>query len=478
MKKSFLFSCYIIFVVFSISLSSCNKPLFYSNSNLSFSQDTVFFDTVFTTIGSVTKKIKIYNNDSRTLKIDQVALLGGSNSEFRINVDGTPGTNFADLELDPNDSLFIFIEVTIDPNNGLSPMIVEDRIQFLTNGINQYVELVAWGQDAYFHYSYISEGIFDLNEGIWENDKPHVIYGAAIIDEGKTLEIPAGTNIYMHKNALLYVYKGTLNITGSLGNEVLIQGDRLESFYDDVPGQYYGIYIVEAKPCNINYAIIKNATTGIHINGSDPTNSPNSYTTSITNTQIYNSASYGVFLYNGDANFLEAGRLKMENSIVAKNGIHSLIVVGGGDYNINHCDLLGYGESNDAGAAVGISNYYNGTGVVRSINEGIITNSVLYGYQDYEFVIDTISDIALTLNFHMENNLIKSETIINNPSIFVGENYWNESPFFKDVIGYDYTFWSTSALRDRGNILYPRINGLDLNGTPNSGIPDIGAYEY
>ncbi len=478
MKKSFLLYFYLIIIGFTLTISSCKKPLSFSKSNLSFSQDTIIFDTVFATIGSVTKRFKIYNNDSKTIKIDQITLLGGSNSNFRINVDGVSGTHFSDLELASKDSLFIFVEVTIDPNGGLSPMVVEDRVQFSTNGTNQFVELVAWGQDAYFHYSYISEGIFDLNEGIWLNDKPHVIYGAAIIDEGKTLEIPGGTDIYMHKNALLYVYKGTLNITGSLGNEVTIQGDRLESFYDDVAGQYYGIYIVEAKPCTINYAIIKNATTGIHINGSDPINPSNTYTTTVTNTQIYNSASYGMFLYNGDADFPEAGKLKAENCVIAKSGVHALIVLGGGDYNINHCDLLGYGQGDAVASAVGVSNYYNGTGVLRSINEGVITNSVLYGNQDYEFALDTIGNAALTLDFKMENNLIKSDDILIDPSIFVGDNYWNESPVFKDIIGYDYTFWSTSALIDRGNILYPRTGGIDLNGISNSGLPEIGAYEY
>ncbi|MDG1777050.1 MAG: right-handed parallel beta-helix repeat-containing protein [Crocinitomicaceae bacterium] len=459
-------------------MSSCKKPLNFSKSNLSFSQDTIIFDTVFTTIGSVTKRFKIYNADSKPLKIDEITLLGGSNSNFRINVDGVAGTYFSDLELASKDSLFIFVEVTVDPNNGVTPMIVEDRIQFLTNDTDQFVELVAWGQDAYFHYSYISEGIFDLNSGIWANDKPHVIYGAAIIDEGETLEIQGGTDIYMHKNALLYNYKGTLNINGVLGNEVTIQGDRMEAFYDDVPGQYYGIYIVEAKPSTINYAIIKNATSGIHINGSDPTNPIGSYTTTVTNTQIYNSSSYGIFLYNGEASFAEAGRLKAENSVISKSGVHALLVLGGGNYNMNHCDLLGYSTSDGVGAAVGVSNYYGGTGVVRSINEGTITNSVLYGNQSYEFALDTVSDPALTLNFHMENNLIKSDEILIDPSIFIGDNYWNEAPVFKDINGYDYTFWSTSALRDRGNILFPRAGGTDLNGVANSGLPDIGAYEY
>lgn len=478
MKKHLIFSFYLIIIGLSLSMTSCKKPLSYSTSNLSFSQDTVIFDTIFTTIGSVTKRFKIYNNDSKTLKIDQITLAGGSNSNFIINVDGSPGTHFSNLELESKDSLFVFVEVTIDPNNGTTPMVVEDQVIFTTNGSEQSVELVAWGQDAYFHYSYISEGIFDLNEGIWPNDKPHVIYGAAIVDEDKTLEIQAGTEIYLHKNALLYNYKGTLNINGTLGNEVTLQGDRLEAFYDDVAGQYYGIYMVEAKPSTINYAIIKNATSGIHVNGANAANNVSDYTLTVTNTKIQNSASYGMFLYNGDAGFAQAGRLKAENTIISRSGIHAFILLGGGDYNFNHCDLLGYGTGDAVAAAVGISNFYAGTGVVRSIDEGVITNSVIYGNSDYEFAIDTIGDPAITLSFQMQNNLIKSDDILTDPSIFIGDNYWNESPAFKDILGYDYGYWSTSGLIGRANASYPTTLGIDINGNALNNPPDIGAIKY
>ncbi|MCH2230118.1 MAG: hypothetical protein MK105_07215 [Crocinitomicaceae bacterium] len=478
MKKHIIFSFYLIVIGFGLSTTSCKKPLSYSKSNLSFSQDTVIFDTIFTTIGSVTKRFKIYNNDSKTLKIDQISLAGGSNSNFRINVDGSPGTNFANLEIESKDSLFVFVDVTIDPNNGTTPLIVEDQVIFSTNGTEQSVELVAWGQDAYFHYSIFSIDSLDLNEGVWPNDKPHVIYGAAIIDEGKTLDIQAGTQIYMHKNALLYNFKGTLNINGTLGNEVTIQGDRLEAFYDDVAGQYYGIYMVEARPSSINYAIIKNATSGIHINGANGSNLPTDYTLTVTNTKIENSASYGMFLYNGDASFAQAGRLKAENTIISQSGIHALIVLGGGDYNFNHCNLLGYGSGDAVSASVGVSNFFNGTGVVRSINEGTITNSVLYGNQDYEFAIDTIGDPAITLNFHMENNLIKSEEILSDPSIFIGNNYWNESPVFKDIYSYDFGYWSTSGLIGRANPTFPTAFGVDINGAALNSPPDIGAIKY
>ena len=251
--KKYSFIPYIVVLVILVFNSGCKKKNSFSNGNLSFSRDTLVFDTVFTTIGSTTKQFKIYNNDNKAVNIDKIQLMGGENSPFRINVDGTPGKTFSSITLPGNDSLFVFIEVTLKVNNSTNPMVIEDSIRFTTNGVDQYVQLRVWGQDMYYHYSYLGPGnnVYDTNEGVWPNDKPHLIYGAAIVDEDKSLTIQSGTKIFMHKNALLFVYKGTLNINGTLNNEVTIEGDRLESDYDDISGQFYGVYFDNAKPSTI-----------------------------------------------------------------------------------------------------------------------------------------------------------------------------------------------------------------------------------
>lgn len=469
MKTTYLLF-YTFFLTAIVSLSSCKKPLSFSNGNLSFSADTLVFDTVFTTVGSVTKRLKIYNTSKKTLKIDQIELMGGANSPFRINVDGSPGILFGEIEMDPEDSLFIFVEVTLDPNNQTNPMVIEDQIRFLTNGTNQYVQLAAWGQDAYFHYSDISSGNLNLNEGIWPNDKPHVIYGGAFIDSAKILTIQAGTDIFLHKNAILYNYKGTLNIMGAYNNEVTFQGDRLDAAYDDVSGQYYGIYFHEARPSIINYAIIKNGTSGIHVFSEAPTNTD--YTVTVTNTKIFNNASYGIFIYSG-------ARVKAENCVIAKNGIHAMICLEGGDFNFNHCTLAGYGSGDGQTPAVGIRNYFtrpDGNGVpttfIGSINEGRIYNSVIYGNYDREYVIDTLS--GTNLSFDFQYNHIKSVSVPTDP--FFQNNTFNIHPSFVNIELYDFNIWSNSPMIGGAN---PSTSlPFDIKSNARDGAPDKGAYEF
>lgn len=453
-----LISILFFIVAVSLSMVSCKKNNILSKKNLSFSVDTLVFDTVFTTIGSTTKQFKIYNKESKTVQIDEIELVGGESSPFRMNVDGLMGTKMTNIKLEGKDSLFVFVEVTLDINSQSLPLIIEDSIRFRTNGKDQYVKLAVWGQDAYFHYK-------DLNEGTWPNDKPHVIYGYAAVDSAKTLNIQAGTQVHLHKNAIFYVYKSTLNVQGTIDNEVVFQGDRLEQDYQDISGQYYGIYFQEAKPSTIDYAIIKNGTSGVHLFSEDPTNT--GYTLTMTNTIIQNQARYGVFIYSG-------AKVKAENCIISKNGTHALLVLEGGDFNFNHCDLLGYGASPNP--AVGISNFFTNyqtaTTNVGSINEGVLYNCVVSGSLATEMAIDTIQLAGVTLNFDFKNCLIKSETI--QTDSFYQSIIWNNNPLFTDPSIYDFSFLVNSPLNANG---FATSVITDIFGNPRNNPPDIGAIE-
>jgi hypothetical protein len=452
------------------ALTSCKKTVNFSKGNLSFSKDTVVFDTVFTTIGSTTQQFKFYNNDKRTVTVEEIELMGGDNSPFRVNVDGVSGTSFESMEIEGNDSLFVFIEVTLDANNANNPLVIEDSIRFRTNGVDQYVLLAVWGQDMYYYNN-------ELVDGTWGNDKPHVIYGNAVIDDGDVLTIDAGTQIYLHKNSRIYNNRGTLNINGTLGNEVTLQGDRLESLYDNVAGQFYGITMYEALESRINYCNIKNGGIGIDVISENPSIAPGAYTLRITNSSITNCAFYGMRLISGS-------RVKAENCIISKNGIHALAVFGA-DFNFNHCHLLGYSNAGSQTPAVGLSNtgydFVNEEAYITNINEGVITNSIAYGNLDNEFVIDTDDgNGVLTFAFNFQNNLIKSETIPTD-TFFGTQNLWNEEPYFVSPSDNDFLYYSISPLHLGGDGAFANTNGEPADGIGINGItrtaPDIGAYE-
>lgn len=471
--KNFLY--YFVFGIAlcsTLTLGSCKKNKGNSNGNLEFSKDTLVFDTVFTTIGSTTHQFKIYNPDNKEITIDEVELMGGSASPFRMNLDGLSGTDFSNIKLKGGDSLFCFVEVTLNINGQNLPMIVEDSIRFQTNGEDQYVKLAVWGQDMYYHYSNFQSGELDTNEGTWPNDKPHVIYGAAIIDSAKTLNIPAGTEIYMHKNSILYNYKGTLNINGEKDNEVIIQGDRLEAEYDDVAGQYYGVYFHQSRPSTVNYAIIKNATAGIHVYGKDESFSGPNVT--VTNTKISNAASYGVFLFDGP-------EFVAENTLVHSNGVHAVIVLQGADFVFTHCDLLGYGGGDYTSPAVGIRNYYtdaSGITTVGQISQGEFRNCVVYGYGEDQLAFDTLQPGGVDINIAFRKCLVKTSININGSNLF-DNCIRNQEPLFSSVGSKNFNFTNTnSPMNGFGDPAYTTINH-DINETPRSTVfaNDIGCYE-
>ena len=168
-----------------------------------------------------------------------------------MNVDGVATRSTSDVQIGPKDSLFIFIEVTIDPNNTTTPFLVTDSILFETNGNLQDIDLVAFGQNAHFITPTTNLGTIQYsvipctgNTAVWDSTLPYVIYGYAVVDSACKLTINEGTKIYFYNNSGLWVFKdGTLKVNGTFEHPVTFQGTRLEQSYSDVPGQWDRIWI-------------------------------------------------------------------------------------------------------------------------------------------------------------------------------------------------------------------------------------------
>ncbi len=224
-------SIFILLITIILVYTGCRKDEFNTDPGfkLGFSTDTVLFDTVFTTIGSITKQLVIRNSGNSRVNISKITLARGNASPFRLNIDGTPSLEYNNLEIGPKDSAYIFVKVTIDPNNSNNPMIESDSVVFETNGSIQDVQLVAWGQDAYFHHNTIVTGDVTLPD-----DKPHVIYGKLTADKDCILNILAGTRLYFHNSSSLEIRSGaSINVEGTLELPVIFTSDRLDDDYLD-----------------------------------------------------------------------------------------------------------------------------------------------------------------------------------------------------------------------------------------------------
>jgi hypothetical protein len=172
----------LLFLSIALLLSFCQKEKFTTDpaDKLEFSTDTLRFDTVFTQVGSATRFFKIYNRHKESIQIGKIYLENGANSRFNLNIDGISGDAQENLEIAPNDSMYVFAEVTINPNDQNSPFVVTENVVFETNGNVQTVVLEAFGQNAnYLPSPFGAGGVvgYGCNGGewVWDDPKPSVI---------------------------------------------------------------------------------------------------------------------------------------------------------------------------------------------------------------------------------------------------------------------------------------------------------------
>ena len=471
-------------LLFIITFTSCTDK----NSKLNFSEDTVLFDTVFTQVGSATKQLKIYNPYKKKLLIKRIWLAGGANSQFKLNIDGVPGNSANDVEIMPNDSLYIFAEVTVNPLNVNSPLIVLDSIFFETNESIQDVDLVAWGQDA--HYirpnTYI-EGLPPLNiiakenENItWTNDKPYVIYGYAVVDSAGCLTIPEGTRVHFAKNSGLWIYRfGCLNVNGTKGTPVIFQGARLDYDYREIAGQWDRIWINEGATSNINYAEIKNAFIGLQLETIIGRSNPDNTLLHLRNTKISNMTAYGIYTkyYN----------LRASNVLVTNCAENTLAITMGGKYNFKHCTFANfYAASTQRQSPSVVINNYNDAQVF-ALDSCYFGNCILYGNIENEIIVDSKS--GASFNYLFENSLLKIDpttntsntanfnNIVKNPPDVAVDGAITQ-PLFNNINLLDYRLRASAPGINAGLPLLGQQVPIDLDGYARDGQPDMGCYEY
>lgn len=459
---------YFFFLLLSCTLFiGCGKDEFISSKDaiLRTSVDTIKFDTVFTTAGSITKSFKIVNGNNKLLRISSLQLAGGAASAYKINVNGVAGSTFSDIDIRANDSIYVFVKVNINPTAVNQPFIIEDSIKIDYNGNIRKLQLQAYGQNA----TYLNNRTF-ITDTILTGERPFVILKGLNVSAGAKFTVQAGSKIFCHADAPIII-NGSLILNGSPTNKIIFTGDRLDEPYNNFPASWPGIYLnATSKDNYFSDVIIKNAYQALVVQ--QPASNANPKLIA-QRCEISNAFEVGVLLANTTASF--------SNCLIARSGVN-LAIIAGGTYNFDNTTIAGYSSLYkphlDPGTS--ISNSGNIGGVIVDNNCTVnFTNCIFWGEEGIvKNEIVTQRQGATALNVLLRNCIYKVEQAPTNTTF--SASIANQSPLFDSVnVGrniYDFHISNPAAPGINRGILSSTT--FDLDGkSRNIGLTDIGCYE-
>ncbi|MDB5201965.1 MAG: hypothetical protein JWQ27_1374 [Ferruginibacter sp.] len=448
-------------------LYSCKKESFISSADarLLTSVDTLKFDTVFTSTGSVTRSFKIINDNSQQLRLSEVKLMGGATSAFKININGIAVPQLNDVEIAANDSIYIFVSVTVNPTTANLPFIISDSIRISYNGNQRFVQLQAFGQNAVFLQNAVIHG-----NTTWTNTRPYVILGSLRVDTTAVLTIPAGTKIFAHANAPVIV-DGSLLVNGTKAAPVIFTGDRLDEPYKDFPGSWPGIYFRgQSRDNNIRFAEIRNAYQAIVVQQPSVNGQPKLI---LRQSIIDNAYDAGLIGFNTS--------IRGENLLIS-NCSKNILIELGGNYQFSHCTAATYSNAyllhKTPVAYISNATEVSSGNFVADLTASF-TNCIFWGENgtvDNELQVNkqgnTIFSVTLT------NCLYKA--VADPANTVITGSLKNLPPMFDSIdVNHKYFNFHTSSATAPGinkGIATALLKDLD-DANRNVGLPDLGCYE-
>jgi hypothetical protein len=454
----------ILLIGFVVFFAACKKDNINTNPNakITLDRDSLLFDTVFTTAGSITKYFLIRNENKQPVQLSNIQIMGGTSSAYKMNVDGLQGTQFSNIEIAGNDSIYVFVRVNVNPTAANQPFIIKDSVKIEWNGNTTFKQLEAWGQNAVYIRSTIFQGNFT-----WTKNLPYVILGGMIVDTNSTLTIQQGTRIYLNADAPMII-DGTLIINGTKTDSVVFKSNRLDDPYKDYPGAWPGIYFRgSSKDSRLTYTYIKNAYQGLVVEKPSTNANPKLLLNNCVLDNIYDIGLFGVNT-----------SITANNCLISNCG-NNIALVYGGNYNFTHCTVAGFSNSfvQHKNPVLTVTNFIkqnNQTFTAPLI--AVFTNSILWGDEgltDNEIVTDKIGNDVL--NLRLQNVLFRAKTDPANTTFT--DVIRNTNPQFDsiDVVKrfYDFRLKGTTAVNK--GIVTPLTT--DFNGNPRVGLPDLGCFE-
>jgi len=473
-----------------LTLTGCREQQFTSDENacLYFSADSINFDTVFTSIGSSTRTVMVYNPNNNAVRISRVWWQKGKC--FFANLDGeNDASRWRDIEIYGGDSLFLFIRTQIDPYDENAHPIEVDTLFFELNGHIQSLAVQAYGMDVEKIQSPTKKTVYD--HVAFTADKPYLIFDTIVVKG--TLSIAEGATFYMHNNARIIAY-GNVSAVGSSTRPIRFMGDRTDYLFPQVPyrvasGQWGGIFLFrldsmgggESVTYNLQHVHLLSGQVGLWCYSD---NKDHRAQLRLHNARIHNMSAYGLVLENTNADISN-----VEVSNCAAFGMYLC----GGTHRVEHSSIANYfgypyttlnihNTTRQEVAAV----YVLASSHDMATSQCSIRNSIITGAVKPALVIDSIptdwsgcvsgcylrcdSDSTTASWGHSNTYALDNDTVFKNTYYKYGE-----------YIYYDFHLHERSVARQTGlplDSLYLREDLLkDLEGeTRNQQHPDAGCY--
>ena len=488
MKEKTKIGSILLALVVTIIVSSCADKLEFStdpNHRLAFSCDTVAFDTLFTNVSSATQTFLIYNRNRENLCISHAAVAGGEDSPFRVNIDGLSGSAFSDLAIRGGDSMFVFVEVTINPRGQDEPFDVFDFLHFtLASGTTQQVVFTAAGQDA----TVLRGAVIDTDTRLTAA-RPYLIYDSLRVEQGSTLSMAPGTRLYFADRVEMQVY-GCVEAVGTADSLVVFRGARTDHMFDYLPydrlsAQWGGITLHESSINNVfDYCDIHSGIYGLRAKSASMDESK----MVMRNSQIHN--------VDEDALRLASCKASFANSLFTNAGGHCVNILGG-QMDFVHCTMANFFPwKSERGVAVNISNYVEESEEMYPLLGVNFVNCFITGSKSSELESSIkanteTEDWSEYAQYSFKYSVINSWKDAREPdTLHFAHIVWEHSDStaygrtnFRTIdhsnFVYDFHLDSLSVARGVASDQYLDLLPLDKDDQPRlSGAVDAGCYQY
>lgn len=475
----------VVLLLAMLQLFACQENTISDNPTLqlAFSHDTMLFDTVFTAMGSSTRKIMVYNPNKNAVNIEQVSMKNGN--YFHINLDGENKIeNLRNLVVRGGDSLFLFVRAYIDPLDENSPVLIEDNIAFRVNGNIQHITLQAYGQNIEKIQGHKGLKIYPSLH--LTSTKPYVIYDTVVVSG--ELVIDKGTTVYMHEGALMHAY-GSVYAEGSKDEPIIFRGDRTDRIFDSVPyrmvsGQWDGLYLLydgqgSTPEYQLNYVEVLSGSVGLYAYSSDMNKCPHM---SLKNSRIHNHSIYGLILQNIDAEVINCE---------ISNCASYCVYLAGGKHDFIHNTIAAYygypyttlnihqNLIPEDVAAV----YINNLSKKMAKTETSFKNCIITGGRGNNLVVAT--PLPDNYNGEFVGNYLRADSL---PKAFAKDNVYAteaDSMVFKNIYYrykeyhyYDFGLDSLSPARGIADSITTLSYPIDRAGRQRKAKADAGCYEF